>query len=53
MSGKKLSFLEIAKLNKDKIVKKEVIVEEPKKKEDNNYCSGPCYIKCFFFFIIT
>jgi len=36
MSGKKLSFLEIAKLNKDKIVKKEVIVET-KKEEDNNY----------------
>ena len=32
MSGKKLSFLEIAKLNKDKIVKKEVVVE-PKKEE--------------------
>jgi hypothetical protein len=36
MSGKKLSFLEIAKLNKHKIVKKEVIIEEPKKKENNN-----------------
>jgi hypothetical protein len=39
MSGKKLSFLEIAKLNKDKIVKKElIIVEEAKKvkKDDNN-----------------
>jgi hypothetical protein len=39
MSGKKLSFLEIAKLNKDKVVKKEeVIVEEPKK-EINNICN--------------
>jgi hypothetical protein len=37
MSGKKLSFLEIAKLNKDKIVKKEVIVVESKK-EINNIC---------------
>ena len=35
MSVKKLSFLEIAKLNKDKIVKKEVIIET--KKEDNIY----------------
>ena len=35
MSGKKLSFLEIAKLNKDKIVKKEVVVETKKKEEDN------------------
>lgn len=35
MSGKKLSFLEIAKLNKDKVVKKEVIVEEPKKEINN------------------
>ena len=37
MSGKKLSFLEIAKLNKDKIVKKEEVVTETKKKEDTNY----------------
>ena len=36
MSGKKLSFLEIAKLNKDKIVKKEVIVETKKKEEYTN-----------------
>lgn len=36
MSGKKLSFLEIAKLNKDKIVKKEVVIETKKKEEDNN-----------------
>jgi hypothetical protein len=35
MSSKKLSFLEIAKLNKDKIVKKEIVVET--KEEDNNY----------------
>jgi hypothetical protein len=35
MSGKKLSFLEIAKLNKDKVVKKEVIVAEPKKEINN------------------
>ncbi len=35
MSGKKLSFLEIAKLNKDKVVKKEVIVVEPKKEINN------------------
>ena len=36
MSGKKLSFLEIAKLNKDKIVKKEEVVSETKKEEKNN-----------------
>jgi len=36
MSGKKLSFLEIAKLNKDKIVKKEEVVSETKKEENNN-----------------
>lgn len=37
MSGKKLSFLEIAKLNKDKIVKKEELVIETKK--INNICN--------------
>ena len=37
MSGKKLSFLEIAKLNKDKIVKKEVVIETKKEEEYNNY----------------
>ena len=36
MSEKKLSFLEIAKLNKDKVVKKEVVVVESKKEENNN-----------------
>jgi hypothetical protein len=35
MSGKKLSFLEIAKLNKDKIIKKEVNVIESKKEINN------------------
>jgi len=37
MSDKKLSFLEIAKLNKDKTVKKEVLVAEPKKEINNIY----------------
>ena len=35
MSEKKLSFLEIARLNKDKVVKKEVIIDEPKKEINN------------------
>ena len=35
MSEKKLSFLEIARLNKDKVVKKEVIIAEPKKEINN------------------
>ena len=38
MSEKKLSFLEIARLNKDKVVKKEVIIDEPKKEINNNMC---------------
>jgi hypothetical protein len=36
MSGKKLSFLEIAKLNKDKVVKKEIVVEN-EKEDDEDY----------------
>ena len=36
MSVKKLSFLEIAKLNKDKVIKKEIVIEN-KEEEDNEY----------------
>jgi hypothetical protein len=40
MSMKKLSFLEIAKLNKDKVIKKEIVIE----KEDDNdeYLDNEC-----------
>jgi hypothetical protein len=36
MSGKKISFLEIAKLNKNNNVKKEVIIENKEKEEEDS-----------------